>query len=596
MLAGWPAIKLFIQEEGWYRVTQPELVAAGLDPRISPRNLQLYVDGQEQAIEVNVKQEGQFGSQDAIEFYGTGLDTPFTETRVYWLVVGAKPGKRVPLVGSLSGRAGSDSFPFTVEQKPRTVYIAAVKNGDESNFFGPVVWTTPVEQVLSVSHLDPGALGLATLEVALQGATEGAHQVQVLLNNTEVGSLAFTGQSRSVTTLSVSHSLLVEGDNRVSLVAQGGEMDVSLIDYIRLTYWHTYSADNDSLRFTAVGGQKVGVGGFSSSAVRVVDITDPKMVQEVVSQVQPQGSGYGLQLVVPGTGQRILLAFAGNQVKSATAVEANLPSKWYQAGWGADLVIISHASFIDSVKPLKILREAQGLTVALINVEDLYGGFGFGNKSPQALKDFLLRARVNWQKPPRFVLLVGDASMDPRNYLGLGNFDLIPTKLIDTAYLETASDDWFVDFHGDGLAEMAVGRLPVRTVEEAQLMVSKIVGYEQSAGGMTEVMLVADMAGDGDFDFEGASTEVGALLGGNLTVRKIFRSQFTDDTQVHAELLRSLNGGELLVNYMGHGSEEGWRGDIFTSADAGALNQWPPFAFCGSHDLFERIFSGCIHR
>jgi len=36
VLAGSPGLKLFIQEEGWYRVTQPELVAAGLDPRVNP--------------------------------------------------------------------------------------------------------------------------------------------------------------------------------------------------------------------------------------------------------------------------------------------------------------------------------------------------------------------------------------------------------------------------------------------------------------------------------------------------------------------------------------------------------------------------------
>jgi len=43
----------------------------------------------------------------------------------------------------------------------------------------------------------------------------------------------------------------------------------------------------------------------------------------------------------------------------------------------------------------------------------------------------------------------------------------VPTKLIDTVYLETASDDWFVDLNSDGLPEVAIGRLPVQTAEEA---------------------------------------------------------------------------------------------------------------------------------
>jgi len=76
--------------------------------------------------------------------------------------------------------------------------------------------------------------------------------------------------------------------------------------------------------------------------------------------------------------------------------------------------------------------------------------------------------------------------------------------------------------------EMALGRLPVYTVEEANVMVSKIVGYEQAPGSMGEVLLVADMAGDGDFDFEGASSEVSALLPGTYTVGRIFRSQFAE--------------------------------------------------------------------
>ena len=57
--------------------------------------------------------------------------------------------------------------------------------------------------------------------------------------------------------------------------------------------------------------------------------------------------------------------------------------------------------------------------MAVIDVEDLYDEFNFGTKSPAALKDFLQRACALWPVPPRSVLLVGDATFDPRNYLGL---------------------------------------------------------------------------------------------------------------------------------------------------------------------------------
>ena len=94
------------------------------------------------------------------------------------------------------------------------------------------------------------------------------------------------------------------------------------------------------------------------------------------------------------------------------------------------------------------------------------------------------------------MLLVGDASADPRNYLGYGDFDFVPTKLIHNEVIETASDDWFVDFNGDGLPEMAMGRIPVSQCQEATTVITKILGYEQPGAGdwTKEVVLVADKA------------------------------------------------------------------------------------------------------
>jgi hypothetical protein len=134
--------------------------------------------------------------------------------------------------------------------------------------------------------------------------------------------------------------------------------------------------------------------------------------------------------------------------------------------------------------------------------------------------------------------------------------------------METASDDWFVDFNNDGLSEMAIGRLPVRTVEEANTVVSKIIGYEKT-GAIREALLVADMnEKDDEFSFEGASEEIRSLLPSSLMVRKIYRGQFSSDSDARRVLLGSINEGPLLVNFIGHGSLEIWRGSILTSDDA----------------------------
>jgi hypothetical protein len=203
----------------------------------------------------------------------------------------------------------------------------------------------------------------------------------------------------------------------------------------------------------------------------------------------------------------------------------------------------------------------------VVDVEDLYDEFSSGEKTPYAVRDFLEYAAAQWAPAPRFVLFVGHASMDPKNYLGFGDSDFVPTKLIDTQLMETASDDWFADADGDGLTEIAVGRVPVRTVQDADRLVAKILGYDAGGGG-SGILLVAG-ANDG-FDFEGANDQLRELLPANLSVEEINRGQMDADS-AKSQLVSSLNRGPALVNYAGHGSVDLWGGSLFTADDARQL-------------------------
>jgi len=252
------------------------------------------------------------------------------------------------------------------------------------------------------------------------------------------------------------------------------------------------------------------------------------------------------------------------------------------------MVMISHANFVRSLRPLVTLHQEEGRKVAVINVEDLYDEFNFGEKSPYALKHFLSTAKAHWQLKPRFVLLAGDATFDPRNYLGVGNFDFVPTYLVDTALLETASDDWFADFNGKGIPQMAIGRLPVRTAQDAEALVSKIVDYDQSgaAAWKKQVLLVADQNDSGD-NFEGDATAVKALLRGDLTVSEISE----DSSGANSDLLNSLNvQGQAMVNYIGHGSEEVWAGGLLSLTDADGLTNGSKVPFVVSMTCLNGYF------
>jgi hypothetical protein len=374
----------------------------------------------------------------------------------------------------------------------------------------------------------------------------------------------------------------------VTLISLGGAQDVNLVESIRLTYWHTYTADVDSLKFSAAGGNQLTLSGFSKPNIHVVDITDPEAPSECIGSVNPQGLEYSVTFGVPGVGQRVLFAFTDEKAKSPLGIAHNQPSRWSRFGTGYDLVIIAHGDFLESMKPLQALRKAQRMRVALVDVEDLYDEFNYGVKSPQAIKDFLSFARAKWWRKPKFILLVGDGSFDPRDSLRLGNFDFMPTKLVDTEYMETASDDWFVDFDNDGLPDLAIGRLPVRTVQEADEVVSKIVNYEQ-ATEMNQVLLIADI-GD-TYDFEAEAGEVEALLPSSyLPAQKVYRGSYGSDALARTALLNDINQGPLLVNFTGHGSQQIWRGNLLTSGDADRLTNTNRLSFFVSMTCLNGFF------
>ena len=424
-LASSSAVKLEVRERGWYRVEQSELVAAGLSAEVNPRYLQLFVQGEEQALVVRGESDESFDAVDAIEFYGTGVDTPWTDSQIYWLVEGAEPGQRASaLMPPWAGTPEPTSFPFTVEQKERTIYVAAVKNGEDGNFYGPVVSSTLIQQVVDVHHADETQE--AQLEVMLQGLLDVEHHVEVVLNTVRLGLVSFVAEEKKTASFTFPGSHLVKGNNTITLEALWGSADISLLEELRLTYQHTYTADADALEFTVEGsseagsGQLVTIEGFSNALIQVADVTDPLQTQLLDVVVQQEGTGYSTTVAVPGPGTRKLVALTEAQIKDPDTIEANGPSSWHEPGSGAEVIMIAHGDFLQSVEPLKALREAQGYSVVAMDVEDIYDEFAFGAKTPWAMRDFLELAKNEWDTQPRFVLLLGDASFDRRDYLGLG--------------------------------------------------------------------------------------------------------------------------------------------------------------------------------
>ena len=237
-----------------------------------------------------------------------------------------------------------------------------------------------------------------------------------------------------------------------------------------------------------------------------------------------------------------------------------------------DLIIVTVPQFREALQPLIAARTAAGLRVALVDVGDVYDAFSFGRGDPAAIRALAQHARTAWAPPaPRFLLLAGDASYDPRGYLKGPEVDLIPTRLIETAHTgRTASDVWFAlpDDSPTSRPALAVGRLPAQTVEQMKTMVAKTLSYPAaSASGDSAWRARAFLLADGsDPSFQ---TEASAFATGLPGYETQVIASTGDGVHARAALLRAFADGIGLVGYFVHGSLSQWTKEkAFGSGDA----------------------------
>ena len=578
-LASHPAVKLAVSQEGWYRVSFAQLFAAGLDANADPRSLHLYAEGIEQSLLLDLKNPAAISSTDSLEFYGTGIDTPFSAERNYWLISDNTASKPIVSVNAIPAQPEpfADSFPFSVIRQDRIIYFASLLNGvNNDNFFGAAVTSEPVDQTLSALHSDSSSQIPVSLDVTLQGATTPQdHRVSVQLNATLIGELDFSNQTLTSQSFSIPSALLHDGENTVTLTSLNGDNDVSAVVSLELHYPHTYTADSNWLRATARSGAEIRIDGFTNPRIRVFDLTDPfNIVQLTGAVAADSGSGsYNVSVQLPYNGRalRTILALADDAISSPDSLAYHAPAFLNERRSRADLAIIAHPDFVAAVAPLVQFRESQGHRVALVTTDQIYDQYNYGERSPFAIRSYL-QAASQASRAPESVLLVGGASLDPRDYLGFGSFDFVPTRLIETAAFKTASDDWFSDFDESGFATIPTGRLPVRTAADASMLVSRIINYEtgvSSSDWNSRAVLVADQ--NIDANFSSAVTAAAANLPSSLQPSLLF-TDGVDPSIARAQITAALNHGALLVDYEGHGAQQQWSfADLFDYQDAAAL-------------------------
>ena len=165
----------------------------------------------------------------------------------------------------------------------------------------------------------------------------------------------------------------------------------------------------------------------------------------------------------------------------------------------------------------------------------------------------------HWSEPTlRYVVLLGDGTYDYKDYLATGVKSRVPVKIVKTRFVWTASDPWFGAINGeDILPDVAVGRLPAASPEEAQRLVAKILAYEAGEGDpLAPIVLITDNP-DRAGNFDSDADEIASTILSEETVEKVYLSEM-GAAATRSAVMNAFDQGASIISYMGHGAIHLW--------------------------------------
>ena len=234
-------------------------------------------------------------------------------------------------------------------------------------------------------------------------------------------------------------------------------------------------------------------------------------------------------------------------------------------------------------------RTYSGLNVKVVYLENIYQEFSSGKQDIGAIRNFVkyiyknALPREDPDKKVKYLNLFGDASYDFKNRISVAS-NIVPIYHALNSYTigesSFASDDYFgmmddnegnVDnFEGD--LDIAVGRMIANTPTQADELVNKVLDYHdiKSYGNWRNNFVVisddSDISSDSSLQFRmnSLSDEITSKKE-FLNSKKILLDSYVQETsaggarypKAREELFNAFEKGALVLNYLGHGGEDG---------------------------------------
>lgn len=648
-------IRIEISADGIYEISARQLAALGVPVgKVPSRFYRLFERTREVPIYITNPHRTHLHGDDKILFYGRFLRgensyyTQYSATNVYWLTWDTgRTGARIAEVSgaqriderrylpggekvSIAAREFYDTLHVEYDSDirwlgdvfdPQEPGIAPLEQDQVDNWYwGTIGKKAETQYHFKVPSPSTDQSENASVRIGMTGLTSRAddrsdHDLQILLNGDSpsrdhsVQRAQWDGQTDYIyQSPPFPVSMLEHGVNTLTFLRGTKAQDESALNWIEIVYPRTFRALDNQILFRNnardVGGVfQFTVRGFGNSRLELWDVRNNRVFTDFT--VRQQGDSVDLVFQdTCATVNHYLAQTIESRLEPAALTLDTISDSW-EFPQGVDYLIVAPERFFEELEPLAETHRARGLTVAMIDIDDIYNSFSYGVKNPESIRAMLsyIFAR-HTGTPPRYLLLCGDTSHDlDKNRRSL---NIVPTHLSRVPGWGPCSDDGYLaTVHGsDNFPDLLVGRFPARNTEDVRTMVAKTVRYIRNPhrGFWRDNLL---LAGGREQDFTVFNNYVSQHVV-RPTMHILRMDAYDDSPYYHNELIAArsmadfINSGVYAINFNGHGGGLIWSDSRFFSyTDFNRLynSQWSNggklpivFSFTCLTGFFESVF------
>jgi len=618
ILASGNWVRVKVEKDGICHLTWEQLSDLGIS---NPANVKVFGNGGgvlpvlnqasrpddllENAVYFEKGSDGVFNQGDYILFYGQGPDIwnydgakKFFNRRVhdyafwsyYYLTDGPGAGKQMQVAALPSGPANLTVTQYDDIRHHELEDISLIESGQE--WYGEH-FDIVTEQTFPLDG--PGILVMEQVKVRINAVARASSNTTFLVsaNGKSIGTLQMAGTSLSSETLPYAN----QDDEILTFTPTADVGSITMrynknapsaqawLNFITMNARSPLSKNAPSLIFR--DQRSFGAGNISefrmsdAQDASVWDITHPSNAR--IMNTTTEGSTLKFTTNTDSLKEFIVFTGRGNTPVLEGDDVGTVANQNLHGLQGRNYVIISHPDFLSSARSLAAHRyDHDGLDTVVVTPGQIYNEFSSGKQDVSALRDFLKMLydrAITEEDFPKYVLLYGDGSYHNKG-TDENNTNFILTYQSVNSLSPIASfvtDDFFGlldDNEGGstGLMDIGVGRFPVSTQAQAREAMNKTISYDQpdKMGDWRNAICFIGDDGDGKDGtlFMRQADELANYVEAkypSFSIGKIYLDAYpqistpsgTRYPDVNEALNQRVNKGALIINYTGHGGENG---------------------------------------